>query len=86
MLAVDQTVSVQMTFYGCYHTKHGNQAIHFVFVPAILWSLAVWLAYPGPIAGLDLPSHLESLPEPVAQYALTPTLPASVATSLSQSI
>jgi uncharacterized membrane protein YGL010W len=31
----------QLTFYGSYHNNPINQAIHFVFVPAILWTVAV---------------------------------------------
>ena len=62
--------AVQMAFYGYYHTKHGNQIIHFFFVPAIAWSVAVWLAYVGPLFGVDLPSHLHDLPASVAEYAL----------------
>lgn len=45
----------QLAFYGSYHTHPINQAIHFVCVPAILWSICVWLANLGP---LPLPPHL----------------------------
>ncbi len=45
----------QLAFYGSYHTHPVNQAIHFVCVPAILWSICVWLANLGP---LPLPPHL----------------------------
>ena len=41
----------QLTFYGAYHSNPWNQLIHFFFVPCILWSLLVWLAYSGPLLG-----------------------------------
>lgn len=34
-----------MAFYGAYHADPMNQLIHFFFVPAILWSALVLLAY-----------------------------------------
>lgn len=58
---------LQLSFYGYYHQKHGNQIIHFFFVPSILWSACVWFAYTGPLAGVDLPSQLHSLPKPIAE-------------------
>ena len=57
----------QLTFYGSYHTRPGNQAIHFVFVPLIMWSVAVWLAYPPAAIPYDLPAHLAFLPEAFAR-------------------
>ena len=59
----------QLGFYGSYHSKKGNQLIHFFFVPLIVWSVLVWLAYAGPVPHTDLPAHLRSLPEPVARSA-----------------
>eukprot|EP00878_Enallax_costatus_P006710 GHUV01007035.1.p1 GENE.GHUV01007035.1~~GHUV01007035.1.p1 ORF type:complete len:264 (+),score=40.52 GHUV01007035.1:2-793(+) len=44
----------QLTFYGSYHNNKWNQLIHFIFVPAIVWSLAVWLVYTGPLVSLPL--------------------------------
>lgn len=35
----------QLVFYGSYHNNPINQLIHFVFVPTILWTVSVWLAY-----------------------------------------
>ena len=35
----------QLIFYGSYHNNIFNQLIHFIFVPSILWSVSVWLAY-----------------------------------------
>jgi uncharacterized membrane protein YGL010W len=57
----------QMVFYGSYHRKPGNQLIHFFFVPMIMWSAGVWLAYAGPVSSkIDLPSKLGFLPKEVA--------------------
>eukprot|EP00878_Enallax_costatus_P014128 GHUV01014777.1.p1 GENE.GHUV01014777.1~~GHUV01014777.1.p1 ORF type:complete len:199 (+),score=17.39 GHUV01014777.1:2-598(+) len=54
---------------GCNHPTHATyilthelllctatllQLIHFIFVPAIVWSLAVWLVYTGPLVSLPL--------------------------------
>ncbi len=36
----------QMSMYAAYHRTPGNKAIHFVFVPAIVWSLLVFLSIP----------------------------------------
>lgn len=35
----------QLIFYGSYHNNGMNQILHFVFVPIILWTVSVWLAY-----------------------------------------
>ena len=35
----------ELGFYGAYHQNPVNQAIHFVFVPTIWWSICVALAY-----------------------------------------
>lgn len=58
----------QLVFYGSYHTRGWNQAIHFVFVPLIMWSAAVWLAYAPPLP-FDLPAHLTFLPPAIARCA-----------------
>lgn len=64
MLGLNFDLLEQLTFYGSYHNNRWNQLIHFIFVPAIVWSLAVGLAYTGPL--LSVPSHvlplLASLP------------------------
>ena len=61
----------QLVFYGTYHQKKWNQAIHWVFVPLIMWSIAEWLAYTGPLApGLDISSRLGFLPAEIAGCAL----------------
>ena len=39
----------QLAFYGAYHNNKWNQLIHFFFVPSILWTVLVWLAYTGPM-------------------------------------
>jgi uncharacterized membrane protein YGL010W len=58
----------QLTFYGSYHNNKWNQLIHFFFVPSIMWSLAVWLAYTGPL--LSIPSAcLTWLPSWFSSYA-----------------
>lgn len=60
----------QLVFYGSYHRKKGNQLIHFIFVPVIMWSAGVWLAYLGPVSKkLDLPAQLDFLPLVIAKYA-----------------
>ena len=57
----------QLVFYCSYHQKPGNQLIHFFFVPMIMWSAGVWLAYAGPVSSqIDLPSKLDFLPKDVA--------------------
>ena len=58
----------QLVFYGSYHSRGWNQAIHFVFVPLIMWSAAVWLAYAPPLP-FDLPAHLTFLPPAIARCA-----------------
>ena len=35
----------ELAFYGSYHQDPINQAIHFVFVPTIWWSICVFMAY-----------------------------------------
>lgn len=45
----DLNLKKQLIFYGSYHNNPVNQAIHFIFVPLILWTVAVWLAYTPPL-------------------------------------
>ena len=60
----------QLVFYGSYHQTKGNQLIHFFFVPLIMWSVSVWLAYIGPLSDkLDLPAQLDFLPPNIAACA-----------------
>ena len=58
----------QLVFYGSYHSRGWNQAIHFVFVPLIMWSAGVLLAY-APALPVDLPSRLSFLPPWIARRA-----------------
>jgi uncharacterized membrane protein YGL010W len=47
----------ELVFYGCYHSRPGNQLVHFLFVPPIMFTLCVWLAYlPAPAAYLPTPA------------------------------
>ncbi|GLC44102.1 hypothetical protein PLESTB_000929100 [Pleodorina starrii] len=69
----------QLAFYGSYHNHPLNQLIHFVCVPAILWSLFVWLAAAGPL--LPTPPSLSPATftpwlSPAWAAALQPTNPA----------
>lgn len=54
----------QLIFYGDYHSNPLNQAVHFAFVPLILWTVAVWLAYTRPLWHWTLPTS--SLPPALA--------------------
>jgi len=66
----------QLTFYGSYHRNKWNQAIHFVFVPLILWSFAVWFCYTGPLFHVDLPSlAARILPDSIARSGSTTNPP-----------
>lgn len=66
----------QLTFYGAYHTNKWNQLIHFIFVPAIVWSAGVWLAASGPL-----------LPVPLGvRAAAAVSLPAWLSTWLNQAV
>lgn len=58
----------QLVFYGSYHSNPLNQLIHFVFVPAIWWTVAVWLAYTPPAFSYDLGAHLPACCASLAQY------------------
>ncbi|KAK9830485.1 hypothetical protein WJX72_011978 [[Myrmecia] bisecta] len=60
----------QLAFYGSYHHNKWNQVIHIFFVPAIVWSAAVWMAYTGPLVPYDLRLYLGALPEQLARYAV----------------
>lgn len=68
----------QLTFYGSYHHNKWNQILHFVFVPLILWSVAVWACYTGPLpsAGIQPPVEIHlHLPAAISRY-LVPNLAA----------
>ncbi|GIL70304.1 hypothetical protein Vretifemale_1116 [Volvox reticuliferus] len=70
----------QLAFYGSYHSHPLNQLIHFFCVPAILWSLFVWISAAGPL----LPSPPLALPawlSPAWAAALQPTNPAFLSTT-----
>ena len=68
-LGLNTDLLQQLTFYGSYHRNKWNQAIHFVFVPLILWAFAVWLCYTGPIFHIDLPSlAAKALPASIARF------------------
>lgn len=41
----------ELGFYGSYHQEPHNQAIHFVFIPLIWWSICVWMCY-LPVLGM----------------------------------
>lgn len=43
----------QMAVYAAYHRDPVNRAIHFVFVPVIVWSLMVLLSIPAPFVLAD---------------------------------
>ena len=43
----------ELGFYGSYHQNPWNQLIHFVFIPAIWWSICVVMCY-IPIVPLEL--------------------------------
>lgn len=58
----------QLVFYGSYHHNPVNQLIHFVFVPALWWTAAVWLAYTPPLFALDAASYLPACCAELAQY------------------
>ena len=69
MLGFNLDLRDQLTFYGSYHHVFWNQLIHFVFVPAILWSVAVWLAYtPLLLTCCDLASALPAALAAFTQY------------------
>ena len=54
----------ELAFYGSYHQDPINQAIHFVFVPTIWWSICVFMAY------VDIPG-LKGATVPVTKHPLT---------------
>ncbi|KAL4448126.1 hypothetical protein ABPG75_005345 [Micractinium tetrahymenae] len=58
----------QLVFYGSYHSNPLNQLIHFIFVPAIWWTVAVWLAYTPPAFSFDLAPHLPECCASLAQH------------------
>lgn len=57
----------QLVFYGSYHNNPVNQLIHFVFVPALWWTVAVWLAYTPEAFHVDMSEHV---PACCGQYLL----------------
>jgi uncharacterized membrane protein YGL010W len=62
MLGFNLNLRDQLTFYGSYHSKPLNQLVHFIFVPLILWSAGVWLAYIPTPPALHVGSRLHFLP------------------------
>ena len=54
----------ELAFYGSYHQDPINQAIHFVFVPTIWWSICVFMAY------VDIPG-LKGATVPGTKHPLT---------------
>lgn len=53
----------QLVFYGSYHNNRINQAIHFIFVPIIMWTVSVWLAYTPAVQiqhGLESVTNLDT--------------------------
>ncbi|KNE62238.1 hypothetical protein AMAG_07476 [Allomyces macrogynus ATCC 38327] len=42
----------QYVFYGVYHRQKWNVLIHMVFVPIIVWTIAVWLSNTGELVSL----------------------------------
>ena len=54
----------ELAFYGSYHQDPINQAIHFIFVPTIWWSIAVFMAY------VDIPG-LKGAKVPGTKHPLT---------------
>ncbi|KAG1673634.1 hypothetical protein FOA52_013298 [Chlamydomonas sp. UWO 241] len=53
----------RLAFYGGYHRDPTNKLIHAVFVPAIVWSVAVWAAIPGPALPDELwKPYVEKIP------------------------
>lgn len=51
----------QLKFYGSYHHNQWNQLVHFIFVPLIVWSVAVWCAHSGPLIPTNLPQPYNQL-------------------------
>jgi uncharacterized membrane protein YGL010W len=56
----------ELVFYGSYHAKQVNQLIHFIFVPAIIFSVLVWLAYIGPTVPVDTSALTKHWPKWIA--------------------
>jgi len=56
-----ENVETAMAFYGVYHSDPVNQAIHFVGVPLLLWTLLVFQAHltllAVPVSLLGVPKH-----------------------------
>lgn len=49
----ERELSSALSFYAAYHQDPVNQAIHFVFVPALLYSFMLYFAH-FPVLGLDV--------------------------------
>lgn len=58
-----------LAFYGAYHNHPLNQLVHFVFVPLIMWTVAVWLSYTPAIFKYNLVPVLSFLPPGIGQLA-----------------
>lgn len=69
LLGFNFNLKDQLTFYGSYHANPINQAIHFVFVPAILWTVAIWLAYTPAFVSVNPDWAAPVLPACCAQYS-----------------
>jgi uncharacterized membrane protein YGL010W len=63
MLGFNFDLTDQLTFYGSYHHNRWNQLLHFFFVPLILWSVAVWACYTGPLPSGPYTPKLPFQPE-----------------------
>ena len=76
ILGLNTDLLEQLTFYGSYHRNKWNQALHFLFVPLILWAFSVWGCYTGPLFHVDLPSlAAHVLPDSIARSAARPPPP-----------
>ncbi|EKD05332.1 endoplasmic reticulum protein [Trichosporon asahii var. asahii CBS 8904] len=42
---LENELTTQLAFYASYHSNPVNKAIHFVFIPQILWSALIFLGY-----------------------------------------
>ena len=40
-----ETINDELAFYELYHSNPWNQAIHFIFVPTIVWTLSIWFVH-----------------------------------------
>ncbi len=55
-----KSLAEQMSFYAAYHRNPANKAIHFVFVPAIVWSAMVLLSVPAGVvvSGIEVKASM----------------------------